>query len=94
MEELLMNIIYTTHALKRMNDRGFTRQDVMLALAIGKKFYARDTLFVFLGRRALKDFGNLVERLEGLTLVMDPKTNTLLTVYRNRKLTRRIRHKR
>ena len=89
----MIDIIFTHHALQRMNERGFRRSDVFLALAIGKKIYAEGTLFVFLGKRHLAEFGNLAERLEGLTLVIEPKTNTLLTVYRNRRQPEKIRHK-
>ncbi|MCK6619813.1 MAG: DUF4258 domain-containing protein [Calditrichaceae bacterium] len=89
----MADIIFTQHALQRMSQRGFHRTDVFLALAIGKKIYAEGTLFVFLGKRCLTGFGNLAERLEGLTLVMEPKTNTLLTVYRNRRRPENIRHK-
>lgn len=87
------NIIFTKHAKQRMNQRGINMNAVRLALAIGKRIFARDTLFVFLGKRALKDFGNLAETHEGITLVIDPKSNTLLTVFRNRQMTRKIRHK-
>lgn len=89
----MTNIIFTNHALQRMNERGFRRTDIFLALAVGKKFYAEGTLFVFLGKRHLAEFGNLAERLEGLTLVIEPKTNTLLTVYRNRRRPENIRYK-
>ncbi|RMG32109.1 MAG: hypothetical protein D6732_13790, partial [Methanobacteriota archaeon] len=68
-----------------MAQRGFRMADIYLALERGQHIYARETLFVFLGRRQLADMGNLAERLEGLTLVIDPRSNTLLTVYRNRK---------
>ncbi|RMG65554.1 MAG: DUF4258 domain-containing protein [Calditrichaeota bacterium] len=88
-----MQLQFTPHARKRMHQRGIKMADVQLALARGQRIYARDTLFVFLGRRQLIDLGNLAERLEGLTLVIDPKTKTLLTVFRNRRFTRKIRYK-
>jgi hypothetical protein len=89
----MTEIIFTHHALQRMNERGFRRTDIFLALAIGKKIYAEGTLFVFLGKRHLAEFGNLTERLEGLTLVIEPNTNTLLTVFRNRQWLEKIHYK-
>ncbi|GAB4380748.1 MAG: hypothetical protein Kow0042_31000 [Calditrichia bacterium] len=89
----MSHITITDHALKRMAQRGFSKADVYLALMVGQKIYAQDTLYYFLGKRQLATFGNLSERLEGLTLVIDPGSNTLLTVYRNRNWTKKIRHK-
>lgn len=87
------NFTITPHAEKRMAQRGFRRADVYLALERGQYIYAHETLFVFLGRRQLAELGNLAERLEGFTLVLDPRTNAVLTCYRNRKLTKRIRYR-
>ncbi|RMG33537.1 MAG: DUF4258 domain-containing protein [Methanobacteriota archaeon] len=84
---------FSDHALRRMAQRGFKLADIYLALERGQYIYAHETLFVFLGRRQLMTMGNLCERLEGLTLVIDPKTNVILTVYRNRKRLKNIRHK-
>lgn len=89
----MTNIIFTHHAEKRMKERGFRRADIYLALAIGKRIYAEGTLYIFLGKRHLAEFGNLAERLEGLTLVIEPKTGTLLTVFRNRQWLAQIRYK-
>ncbi|NIX02635.1 MAG: DUF4258 domain-containing protein [Phycisphaerae bacterium] len=83
----------TEHAMRRMAQRGFKMADIYLALERGQYIYAHKTLFVFLGRRQLADSGNLVERLEGLTLVIEPKSNSVLTVYRNRDSLRKIRYK-
>ncbi len=83
----------TDHAIMRMAQRGFRMADIYLALERGQYIYALDTLYVFLGRRQLANLGNLCERLEGLTLVIDPKTNVVLTVYRNRRKLRKIRYK-
>ncbi len=89
----MTTIIFTQHARQRMNERGFTRADILLALALGKKVYADKSLYVFLGKRHLSEFGNLAEKLEGLTLVIDPKSRALLTVYRNRRWLEKIRYK-
>ncbi len=90
----MSDITITRHAQERMAQRGFKMAHIYLALERGQKIYAQETLFIFLGRRHLADMGNLAERLEGLTLVIDPKTRTLLTVFRNRRFTRKIRFQR
>ncbi len=89
----MMDINFTHHAQKRMNERGFSRADIFLALAIGKRIYAEGTLYIFLGKRRLAEFGNLAERLEGLTLVIAPKSGTLITLFRNRRWLMKIRYK-
>lgn len=76
-----------------MGERGFSEADIYLAMSIGQKIHASETLYYFLGKRDLATFGNLAERLEGLTLVFSKDGQTLLTVYRNRKWTQKIRHK-
>ncbi|GAB4343018.1 MAG: hypothetical protein Kow0037_30840 [Calditrichia bacterium] len=76
-----------------MAERGFSEADVYLAMSVGQKIHARETLYYFLGKRDLSTFGNLAERLEGLTVVFNKTGDTVLTVYRNRKWTKKIRHK-
>jgi len=87
------DITISQHALERMRQRGFSLADVYLALDRGIELYAQNSLYYFLGRRHLADLGNLRESLEGLTLVFDPKSLTLLTCFRNRRFLKKIRHK-
>lgn len=93
-----MTAILSAHALKRMYQRGIARWQVELALRHGKRVYAQGGLFVFLGRRQLEKIRPEIgprwtERLEGLTLVLDPRSRMLLTCFKNRDFLRKIRHK-
>lgn len=88
-----LEITITEHAARRMNQRSITTEMVELALEIGRRIYARDTMYVFVGKRCLTDMHAEAERLEGLTLVLSPKTHELITCFRNRQWTKKIRHK-
>lgn len=92
-----MTATFTAHALRRMNQRSIPRWWVDLALQFGQRIYAQNSLFVFVGKRQVRKMQQLgyygLDKLEGLTLVLDPKTKTMLTCFKNRQFTRKIRHK-
>ncbi len=96
-EVIAVTAAFTAHALKRMGQRNIPRWQVDLALSYGKRIYAHKSLFVFLGRRHIermrRDGYTRIDKLEGLTLVLDPKTKALITCFKNRSFTRKIRHK-
>lgn len=89
----MTDFVFTPHALKRMNQRGITREMLELALEFGQHIWAKDTLYVFMGKRQAKQFGKRAEKLEGITVVIESKTMKLKTIYRNRSWTKKIRHK-
>jgi len=93
MEVIAFDIILTTHARERMNQRGITLEMVEWALRIGQRIYARNSLYIFLGKRALRKLGKMAEKWEGLTLVLDPRSKTLLTCFKNRCWIKKIHHK-
>lgn len=92
-----MNISITQHAFKRMNQRHIPETMILAARAFGRRVYANNSLYFFLGKRALKkmlkDFmPDNPDKWEGLTLVCDPKTETLITVFKNKNWLKKIRY--
>jgi len=81
------------HASQRMAQRNLSPGDVELVLRYGRVEYRTGAAFYFLARRDIPEgLERQLERLIGTTLVTDGEE--LLTVYRNRKALRMIRHKR
>ena len=76
-----------------MSQRGITTEMVELALQYGQKIWAKNSLYFFMGKRQAKRFGKLAEKLEGLVVVIESRTRVMKTVFRNRKWTKKIRHK-
>ncbi len=76
-----------------MNQRGITTEMVELALQYGQKIWAKNSLYFFMGKRQAQRFGKLAEKLEGLVVVIESRTRVMKTVFRNRKWTKKIRHK-
>ena len=66
---------------------------VELALQYGQKIWAKNSLYFFMGKRQAQRFGKLAEKLEGLVVVIESRTRVMKTVFRNRKWTKKIRHK-
>jgi len=87
----------TAHSIARMCQRRIPDWQIELALRFGKRIYARGSLYYFVGRRQVdkmeKQGYRGVEKLEGLTLVLDPHDKVLLTVFKNRRFLDRIRFK-
>ena len=76
-----------------MNQRGITAEMVELVLRYGEKIWAKDSLYFFMGKRHAQRFGKLAEKLEGLVVVIESRTKQMKTVFRNRRWTKKIRHK-
>ncbi len=92
-----MDVIKTLHAKDRMNQRSITETMILAARHFGDRIYADHTLYFFLGKRALKRMMQVFipanpEKWEGLTLVCDPKTETIITVFKNKKWPKKIRY--
>ncbi len=92
-----MNIPITNHAAKRMNMRHIPETMIYAARWFGRKIYARNSLYFFLGKREikkmLKEFTpERPHQWEGLTLVCDPRTETVITVFKNKNWLKKIRH--
>lgn len=94
----MSSISISLHAGQRMGQRNITPAMIAAACAFGERIYARNTLCYFLGKHAVKRLSEVdppkhPERWEGLVLVCDSKTETLLTCFKNKKWLKKIRHK-
>ncbi len=92
-----MTISKTKHANIRMNQRAITETMILATRFFGKKIYAKNTLYFFMGKRELKrmmkDFiPDNPDKWEGITLVCDPKTEEIITVFKNKKWLKNIRY--
>lgn len=84
----------TRHAQKRMQQRAIRPQDVEHAALFGQVLYAAGAKFIFVGQRDIpRPLRRELAHLEGLTLVVAPATDLLLTSYRNRGGLRDIKRK-
>jgi hypothetical protein len=89
-------MLLTSHAVRRAQQRAICREDIETVVANGTRVHNGGALFVFMGWRdipvgvapALRD------RLEGITIVMDPVSEDIITAYRNKGALRDIKRKR
>ncbi|WP_456443054.1 hypothetical protein [Caldithrix abyssi] len=92
-----MTITFTDHALRRKNQRAISDTMILAVRAFGDKIYAQNSLYFFMSKRALKRMMKTFrpdnpEKWEGLTLVCDPKTEKVLTVFKNKRWLKKIRY--
>jgi len=92
-----MDVIKTFHAKNRMDQRAISETMILAARYFGDKIYAHNTLYYFLGKRALKRLMKVFmpdnpDKWEGVTLVCDPKTGIVITAFKNKKWTKKIRY--
>jgi hypothetical protein len=83
------------HALRRMSQRSIYLEQVQLVLSHGKVIHSRRARFYVVGRKEIKRLGKAgldVEGLENIQVIVDEKSNRILTVYRNKDF-RQIRPK-
>jgi hypothetical protein len=86
----------TDHARMRMAQRSLTDQDVDYVCQYGERYQCAGAIHCFLGWRNIPSEDRTdanIQRLEGTTVLIDTKTEIVLTVYRNRRATRQIRRK-
>lgn len=85
----------THHVLLRMNARRISAEAFHIAMQYGRKIYTDGSLYYFLGRNELNRMSWLTpddrEHWEGITIVSDPKNSVVLTCFKNKNFTRRIR---
>ena len=92
-----MTISKTNHAFQRQQHRGVSDIMIQAAVSFGDRIYAQNSLYYFLGRRALKRLQKLFipsnpEKWEGIVLVCDPKSEKLITVFKNKNWMSKIRY--
>ncbi len=77
------------HADRRLAQRNLDSDDVAYVCLHGRRYHSGNATFIYLGLRDIpfdhrRD--NRLRRLEGTTLVLDPRTGQhLTTAYRNRR---------
>lgn len=94
----MRTMTYTSHAQDRQAQRNLSTEDVQFVWEYGRTYRCAGALHVFLGRRDLPMDKAIYQRfahLEGTTLILDDThaEPVLITVYRNRRGTKRIRSK-
>ena len=89
-------MILTSHAALRAQQRAIRKGELELVVDHGTRIYNGGALFVFMGRKDIPEglAPTLTERLQGITIAMDPGTQEILTTYRNKAAFRDIKRKR
>ncbi|MDB4806903.1 DUF4258 domain-containing protein [Pseudomonadales bacterium] len=83
------------HAQMRMSQRSIDLEQVKLVLSHGRMIHSRRARFYVVGRKEIKRLekaGLDVRNLENIQIVVDERSNRILTVYRNKDF-RQIRPK-
>lgn len=85
----------TTHADKRCRQRGLADEQILLVLEHGTAIRTAGALFYFMAGKDIPRHipSSMKERIAGITLVVDPESNELLTAYKNRHALKAIRKK-
>lgn len=84
------------HFTKRMYKRSINREMVDITLKFGEEIYARNSMYFFMSRKIVSHLPlkkHEQEKLDGLTLVLNPKTLDLITCFRNPDFKRKIKYK-
>jgi hypothetical protein len=81
-----------------MSQRNIPNVMIYAARYFGDRIYAKNSLYFFLGKKALKRLLKVfipdnVDKWEGLVLVCDPKSETVITAFKNKNWLKRIKHK-
>lgn len=86
--------IYTKHAKKRMAQRNISSSDIGLAMRHGQRLHRTGIVFFFLGKKDIPEISQKSqEELEGITVLFDPDSTEIITVYRNPEGLRDIKRK-
>jgi len=77
----------SAHAEKRMSERAIDLCQVQQAISYGRIIHSRRARFYVIGKKELACLhhqGVEASHLENIQVVVDERSNTILTVYRNR----------
>jgi len=83
--------VLTDHASLRMSQRGIRRDQLAAVLRFGRCRHARGARFYFVGRKEVRRYarsGLDLRPLENLQVLMAPRSDAVITVYRNARLPR------
>ena len=86
----------TAHAELRAQQRAIHDGELELVVDYGTRVHNAGALFIFMGKKDIPESlpPALKERLHGITLVLAPGTEEILTAYRNKAGLREIKRKR
>jgi hypothetical protein len=88
---------FSDHAIQRMSQRRISPSDIEYVMRYGEKIYRAGMAHFYLGRRhiPLNDRANdRINNLVGITILIESGTlSEVVTVYRNRRGTKKIRSK-
>ena len=77
-----------------MSQRNIKEKDVQVAMQYGEEIHRTGIVFFFLGRKNLPAImQEILDYLEGTTVLFDPDTAEIITVYRNPEGLRDIKRK-
>ena len=86
----------TDHACERMSRRRISEQEIEVTIQYGRELFRAGARFCFMGRKEVQRVPlSLREglRLEGVTVVADGASNTIITTYRNKTALHAIKRK-
>ena len=89
-------VILSSHAITRTAQRNIKNCDIEYVLENGQRIFNGGALHVFLGKKDIPEGDNKRNRahqLVGTTVLMNPTSGEIITVYRNRKGLKAIRKK-
>ena len=82
----------TEHATQRLEQRGISKKQMMLAFKYGRVIHSRRAVYHVVGKKEIAMYSHIepeLKNMDGIQLVMS-SDDTVLTVYRNKDL-RKIR---
>ncbi|NEV62319.1 DUF4258 domain-containing protein [Thiorhodococcus mannitoliphagus] len=78
--------VLTDHASLRMSQRGIRRDQLAAVLRFGRCRHTRGARYFFVGRKEIRRYagqGLDLRPLENLQVLMAPRSDAVITVYRN-----------
>lgn len=83
--------VLTDHASLRMSQRGIQHDQLNAVLRFGRCHHTRGARFFFVGRKEVKQYASQgidLRPIENLQVLMAPRSDSVITVYRNSRLPR------
>ena len=89
----MMNI--SKHAEIRSQQRGICEEQLEIVLDYGTRIYNGGALFCFMSAKDVPGHlsGNVKEHVQGITLIINPGTEDIVTVYKNKQALKAIKRK-
>lgn len=86
---------FTSHAHRRLQQRGMTYEYASLVMEYGTAVNTAGAVFYFMSKKDIPQNlpGTIKDRILGITLVVNPENNDVMTVYKNQNAMKSIRKK-